>query len=694
MSDLEESFQELDCDFQKFYQSDELSEFAESSYPILESLKSSSKHYSDEEFIAQGGEKKIFKVKDTQADRFIALARPLDSAEPQQIESFLREARISSFLQHPNILSVYEMSLDQEGEPFFTMELMKGESLLSILNKIKDNDAQSIEKYPLPKRIDIFQKICSALSYAHSKNILHLDIKPANIQVGEHGEVLLCDWGLAKIMKNFEKQNSQAIDLAKISPDPLLLNEHTLVGQIKGTPGFMSPEQINHQEELSPASDIYALGSLLYSLLTHKNAFDGSHQDILTRTLEAPPLAPSVKCSHKVPRALEAICLKAMSLKPTDRYAQLADLEKDLELYQQGYPVKAQKARLSLYLSSWFKRHKKTVGLSSFFLLLISAIIFLSFKEIQEERNEAISEKVRAEENLRLFRQEQAIAEKNRQLYEQENNLNTVQADYFFETINNLYELDNYTDATKRIKAINKHLEREKDPKRLEKIFAYKAGLYFVLQDYPQCLETLKKIDISKYGKLKSLYDISHNFAPRLNKSSRLSGEDLEQLALRFPNHITSMLYYTYYYHTMMGPRKPEENLKIVKVLLNRINLLTSKTDRPITLKKSLDASYQLDLSHHKYSHLAMPIPVNRRQRNLLLGLNVNKLDLSYSKFNDGTQLIGYNLDELHIRGIHKVNNLRLLTTGKIKIIYHNLELSDQELAKLYPKTQFLRSQD
>ena len=691
MSDLEEAYQQRDGDFRQFYQFDKLEEMAESSYPILDSLQLSEQHYNEEEFITQGGEKKIFRVRDLLGDRYVALARPIHCATKKELESFLREARITSFLQHPNILSVYEMNLDAQGIPFFTMEFMNGQSLAEILKSLTQKKSNVLKDFPLNRLIDIFQKVCSALSYAHSKNILHLDIKPANIQVGEHGEVLLCDWGIAQIQTGIETPVSSSIDLTKITLDPQILNDHTLVGSISGSPGFICPEKIHQKEKLSPASDIYALGSLLYCLLSHKFAFSGSNEELIQKTLKADFIKPSQRCEHAIPRSLEAICLKAMALDPKNRYQSIKQLEDDLELYHQGFPTKAQNVNPLIYLKSWSRRHRKSLSLSSFFALIIGLILFLAFEKINTERLQAITEKQRAEENLQLFKEQEATAKKNRQLYEKENEVSVLQADHFFETIKNLYDLDNYSDAGKRITAINNHLKRELNPERREVLIAYKAGLHFVLQDYKNCLEELEKVNYKKNGKLKSLHYLSSQFAPLLQDDKKLKIKGFEELALRFPNHISSMLYYSYYYHTMSGPRRSQQNLTLVEILLNRLNLLGSVTDKKIKLSSYGEETFSLDLSHHDYKILTMPISVNRRRRNLLLVFPMGRLDLSHTKFSNATELIGFYIDELHIKGIGHISNLQNICTGKIKTIYHTLELSDDELLEKYPKVAFIR---
>ncbi|EDM29627.1 probable serine/threonine-protein kinase pknB [Lentisphaera araneosa HTCC2155] len=676
MSDLEKSFQHLNSNFQQFYQVDKLEEIAHPDCPILDTLRSSQEHYTDEEFITAGGEKKIYRVRDLQGDRYLALARPVNTESEQDLESFLREARISSLLQHPNILSVHETGLDKDGLPFFTMDFMSGQTLASILKKLKNKDAQTLNNFPLSRLIDIFQKICSALSYAHSKAILHLDIKPANIQVGEHGEVLLCDWGLAQVMNEDKKQASSDYHASSSTPDPNILNDLTLIGESSGTPGYMSPEKLRN-DELSPASDIYSLGSLLYTLLSYQEAFQGSIKEISEKTLAAHVSPPSLICDHRIPRGLEAICLKAMNLAPCDRYQKIAELEDDLKLYSSGFPTKAQNPNVIIYLKSWSKRHRKSLLLSSFFTALIFMLLYISFEQINSERIQALTEKKRAEENLRL--------------YEKENEYSTIQAENFIETINNLYILNNYDEAPKRIKIIKKYLERDLSPKDRKLLLSYKAGLHFVLQQYDTCIQDLEKLDYAKSGKLLALHNLSSRYKIKLNQQGSLEIPDLENLTIQCPNHIIHMVYYSYFYHSKSWPRESEKNINLIKILLNRINLLPPITDKEIKLSQYTDKTFSLDLSHHDYIRLNMPIAVYNRGRNLLLIIPLGKLDLSYTKFNNMVELNTYSMHELHIAGIPKLHNMHLFNTGKIKKVYHTLDLSDEKLKKDHPKVTFIR---
>ena len=201
---------------------------------ITDDLASIDKRYSNFELLAEGGTKRVYKALDNVVQRDIAYAR-LQEGKEKQRENFLREARLTSLLQHPGIISVLDMGLEEE-DPFFTMELKVGHSLGFILKKLAKNDAQYLEKYNLNKLLDIYSKICEAVSYAHSQEIIHLDLKPDNIQVGEFGEVVICDWGLGKLISDKDETISESYET--------LLKTQTMTGAIKGTPGFMAPEQI------------------------------------------------------------------------------------------------------------------------------------------------------------------------------------------------------------------------------------------------------------------------------------------------------------------------------------------------------------------------------------------------------------------------------------------------------------------
>ena len=155
------------------------------------------KKYSEGSLLNEGGMKKIVHCRDLFTDRDVAMAVPKDDLDGEGIDRFIEEARITASLEHPNIVPVHELSVD-EGQPFFTMKILGGENLGEVIKKM--NQAEYKERYTSQYMLEIFLKICDAIAFAHSKGILHLDIKPSNIQINEYGDVLVCDWGLARYL--------------------------------------------------------------------------------------------------------------------------------------------------------------------------------------------------------------------------------------------------------------------------------------------------------------------------------------------------------------------------------------------------------------------------------------------------------------------------------------------------------------
>ena len=150
----------------------------------------SQNRYTDFQEIGRGGMKAIFSVLDNYGKRKVAYARLVSSEDEKLSDAFIREARLTAQLEHPNIISVYDVGMEQSGAPYFTMELKTGDSLSSALKK----------EYDLNSMLNVFIKICDAIAYAHSRKIIHLDLKPDNVQLGKFGEVMVCDWGLSKVI--------------------------------------------------------------------------------------------------------------------------------------------------------------------------------------------------------------------------------------------------------------------------------------------------------------------------------------------------------------------------------------------------------------------------------------------------------------------------------------------------------------
>ena len=289
--------------------------------PILSELKTLDKRYTDKQEIAQGGMKSISKVFDVSTSRMLAMAELLPDIDEDFNEVFLREARLTALLEHPNIISIHDIGLSSENKPYFTMDLKTGDTLEDILRELNAGNSKYTQQYSLHNLLAIFIKICDAIAYAHSRNVIHLDLKPANIQVGNYGEVLVCDWGLGKIIGDYDTE-----DLEELLLDKDLLNNMTFNGEIKGTPGYMAPEQIKEDGEKDKTTDIYSLGCILYSILTYKRPLDGKLEDILKKTLTGDIPSPKSVFSD-IPMSLCAVTTRAMAPEKEKRYQSVNELK-------------------------------------------------------------------------------------------------------------------------------------------------------------------------------------------------------------------------------------------------------------------------------------------------------------------------------------------------------------------------------
>lgn len=293
--------------------------------------------------IGVGGMKYVLLVHDRDTGREIAMALMPDFRErsPKLLEEFIREARITAYLEHPNIVAVHDIGLDCNGAPFYTMSYLRGLPLTTVLKRIRDGREFESCYYTLDRRLRIFQRICNAVNYAHSRNICHLDIKPDNVNVGEFGEVRLFDWGLAC---ETDKEGNALMERG---------------GKLRGTPGFMAPEQISVNPEAPPVgktSDIFALGALLYSMLTMGVPFSGKdNEEALLKTLSEDPsrMYKVAPIGVEIPPELEQVCRKAMAKNPADRYASVGELRQAVMNVQKQYFLADINAGIRRTVTSW-----------------------------------------------------------------------------------------------------------------------------------------------------------------------------------------------------------------------------------------------------------------------------------------------------------------------------------------------------
>jgi serine/threonine protein kinase len=296
-------------------------------------------------------------------------------------------------LAHPNIVPIHAKGTDAQGRPFYSMKLIKGRTLQAVLNAIREGDAGAMREYSRAMLLTIFRKVCDALAFAHSKRILHRDLKPENIMVGEYGEVLVMDWGLAKVLG--EREGNASAVRAQDTGDYGM----TLEGEVMGTPQYMSPEQAQGMvADLDVRSDLYSLGGILYAILTQRPPIEGKTlNEVLTKVKSggissmitqrggnAPVQVGSpAAMEHQIPEALQAVTFKAMALEREKRYPSVEAFAADIEAYQNGFATSAEEAGVWKQAKLWVKRNKVLAGASA---LLVVVVTGFTARVIQKGR--------------------------------------------------------------------------------------------------------------------------------------------------------------------------------------------------------------------------------------------------------------------------------------------------------------------
>jgi Leucine-rich repeat (LRR) protein len=345
----------------------------------------------------------ILDARDGPTRRLVAMKVMLDSADESDAMRFIEEAQVTAQLEHPNIVPVHELGVDEQDQLFYTMKMVRGITLQKVIDLMAEGVEATVKKYPLPALLTIFQKICDALAFAHSRGVIHRDLKPENVMLDDFGVVLVMDWGLAKVMGRPEPYgavSAHADDEDERQAKPL--SGHTPAGTIMGTPQYMAPEQARGEvETLDQRADIYALGSILFQLIYLAPPITGgdtqavvdkvrrgeiawrSTRDIAVRKLRHLP-------NGRVPDSLLAVCRKSLALNPADRYQRVEDLQRDLDAYQSGFATIAEKAGLGKQLLLWVLRHK-TASIAAALFLSILPIFTLSvtFQARRAEREAA-----------------------------------------------------------------------------------------------------------------------------------------------------------------------------------------------------------------------------------------------------------------------------------------------------------------
>jgi serine/threonine protein kinase len=337
---------------------------------------------------ALGGLGEVLVARDLELHREVAFKRIREpfADDAGSRRRFLLEAEITGALEHPGIVPIYGVGHHADGRPFYAMRFIRGESLQEAAEtfhrrfggheapKLPTETYSSLAFRQLLRR---FLDVCNAIEYAHSRGVLHRDLKPGNVMLGMYGETLVVDWGLAKVTERPEDASGAGI--RELRPPSSEGGSPTLAGAAIGTPAYMPPEQASGRlGELGPASDVYALGATLYHIVAGRAPFEKEDAGAVLRKVERGEFTPLAKVQPHAPAALAAICRQAMALRAGDRYPSPKALADDVERYLADEPVFAQTQTAGIRARRWMRKHSRSVAA----LAAIFAIGLLSLMAI------------------------------------------------------------------------------------------------------------------------------------------------------------------------------------------------------------------------------------------------------------------------------------------------------------------------
>ena len=338
---------------------------------------------------SRGGQGRLLLVHDAELNRDVIMKELLpprkgekeDSSSRRRASRFLSEAQVTGKLEHPSIVPVHEVGQREDGTLYYTMKYIRGKTLGEAIG----------ERHDLQDRIGLlpyFVDLCQGVAYAHSRGVVHRDLKPQNVMIGEFGETVIVDWGLAKIIT--EVRNDEPGE-PPTSFDSEYANQ-TIEGEIIGTPAFMSPEQAaGLTDQIDERSDVYALGSILYLILSGKRTFDWNEKSsALERILNEIPKSVSA-LEPNAPLELVAICERCLEKSPVHRFENAQELATEIERFQAGALVASYNYRATELIARFYRRHR--IAMNSAIAAITAVLIggVFAYFQIAGSRDEAIA---------------------------------------------------------------------------------------------------------------------------------------------------------------------------------------------------------------------------------------------------------------------------------------------------------------
>lgn len=410
-----------------------------------DSVVSSLVKYRIVESHARGGLGEVFIAVDERLSRRVAIKRILESGsqDPLRHQRFLREAEITGRLDHPGVVPILSIGQDESGSPIYAMKFIDGQTfsahaleLHRSFSESLSQDRRNFELHVIRPLLTRLISACNTMAYAHSRNIIHRDIKPANIMLGEYGATYVVDWGLARclgpaVMSELcEVEPSTLSDIELVNAETVVLDgsktddddeyvdrDHlTRTGAVLGTPAYMSPEQASGtQTPIGPATDIYSLGATLYFVLTGRSPLNRKEGVDWLEQLRRGDFFLPREIQPLISKTLEAVCLKAMSLKPEDRYSSPLELATDLERWLTDEPLSAVTDSVSEKLARFIRHHRawtQAIATAITFVAIIAIVFAVLLNEQKNIANDRSTAATLAEADAnRLAEQKAHLAE-------------------------------------------------------------------------------------------------------------------------------------------------------------------------------------------------------------------------------------------------------------------------------------------
>jgi tetratricopeptide (TPR) repeat protein len=350
---------------------------------------------------ASGGLGEVCTASDTELNRTVAIKRLQEKFAGNLAlrQRFLLEAEITARLDHPGVVPVHRLLHDLCGRPGYVMRFIQGQTFADAITQ----HHAAPTALGFRRLLHSFLQACQTVAYAHSRGVIHRDLKPTNIMLGKFGETLVVDWGLAKVVGRPEP--APAGGEGTLVPESGSGSGETALGSAVGTPAYMSPEQAaGRWDVIDHRTDVYGLGAVLYTLLTGKPPLDKTNWPEMQQKIQRGNFPRPRQVKPQTPRPLEAICLKAMALDPPDRYPSVEALAADVEHWLADEPVAAYREPLPARARRWARHHRTLVGGAA--VLLVAAVIGLSVgaallqrarSETEHQRKAAVTARRKAE---------------------------------------------------------------------------------------------------------------------------------------------------------------------------------------------------------------------------------------------------------------------------------------------------------